>query len=636
MNNTTYWAASDINEIAGHILERKDNYLKFLENSTIMSELRDSFSLFYGNTAIDEMDNGKTIMTSNHYASLIRALHTMVTQQRPAFEARAVNSDYKTQSSVILANGIIDYYMREKKLEDSLKEACLLALYLREGWISVNWDVNAGEIYSVNPENQNPVTTGDVKFETHSILDVIRPTQGSQNWHIIRRFENKFDLAAKFPEVADDILSHSIPIQDRRRWTLSYIAETELEFDDVETLTLYHAKTPAMPAGRIVQIVGDTVLFDGPLPYIKPYIFKISAAEAFQTSFGHSPGMDLIPLQDALDTCFSIALSNINSFGIGSLVSEKGSLQVNQLREGLMHLEHTKGSQPPQVLNLLQIPNEIFNFAEMLVRNAETISSVNSVARGNVPHQMSGTAMALVAQQAITFSSGLQQSYNSLIESVGTALVQLLQTYAQVPMVAQISGKTKKSYLKNFKSDDLSGISKVVVDSANAFTKTTAGKVEVANNLLNSGLIKTPEQYLQVVSTGTLEPLVEHDQSELMLIRQENEMLSEGQPVQALITDNHSLHVMEHSTVLADPLVRQDPNILQPVLDHINMHIMLDSQRPPQLSLMLKQQPAQPPMAPPPGAPLGQESPPQDMFSAQVPEPAQPPPNAPPPPGAPQ
>lgn len=625
MNESKYWAASDINEIAGHILERKDNYLTFLENSTIMGELRDSFSLFYGNTAIDEMDNGKTIMTSNHYASLVRALHTMVTQQRPAFEARAVNSDYKTQSSVLLANGLIDYYMREKKLEDKLKEACLLALYLREGWITVEWDVNAGEVYAVNPESQSPVTTGDVKFSVYSILDVIRPTQGSCNWHIIRRSENKYDLAAKYPEVADEILNSNTPVQDRRRWTLSYIAETELESDDVEVLTLYHAKTPAMPAGRFVQVVGDTVLTDGPLPYNKPYIFKITAADAFQTAFGHSPAMDIMPLQDALDTCFSIALSNINSFGIGSLVSEKGTLQVNQLREGLMHLEHSKGSQPPQVLNLLQIPNEIFNFAEMLVKNAETISSVNSVARGNVPHQMSGTAMALVAQQAITFSSGLQQSYNSLIESTGTALVELLQTYAQVPMVAQIAGKTKKSYLKQFKSDDLKGISKVVVDSANAFTKTTAGKVEVANNLLNSGLIKTPEQYLQVVSTGTLEPMVEHDQAELMLIRQENEMLSEGQPVQALITDNHGLHVLEHSTVASDPLIRQDPNILQPLLAHIDEHIQLDATRPPQLSLMLKQQPAPPPQ---PMAPPG-EPPPQDMFSAQVPEPAQPPPGAP-------
>lgn len=625
MNNTTYWAASDINEIAGHILERKDNYLKFLENSTIMEELRNSFGLFYGNSAIEELNDGKTIMSANHYASLVRALHTMVTQQRPAFEARAINSDYKTQSSVILANGLIDYYMREKKLEDMLKQACLYALYLREGWITVEWDVNAGEVYAVNPESQSPVTTGDVKFSVYSILDVIRPTQGSCNWHIIRRSENKYDLAAKYPEVADEILNSNTPVQDRRRWTLSYIGETELESDDVEVLSLYHAKTPAMPAGRFVQVVGDTVLTDGPLPYNKPYIFKITAADAFQTAFGHSPAMDIMPLQDALDTCFSIALSNINSFGIGSLVSEKGTLQVNQLREGLMHLEHSKGSQPPQVLNLLQIPNEIFNFAEMLVKNAETISSVNSVARGNVPHQMSGTAMALVAQQAITFSSGLQQSYNSLIESTGTALVELLQTYAQVPMVAQIAGKTKKSYLKQFKSDDLKGISKVVVDSANAFTKTTAGKVEVANNLLNSGLIKTPEQYLQVVSTGTLEPMVEHDQAELMLIRQENEMLSEGQPVQALITDNHGLHVLEHSTVASDPLIRQDPNILQPLLAHIDEHIQLDATRPPQLSLMLKQQPAPPPQ---PMAPPG-EPPPQDMFSAQVPEPAQPPPGAP-------
>lgn len=627
MIETEYWAAADINDIADKIKEQKNNYLLYLENSGIMGELRDSFSLFYGNSAIDELESGKTIMTANHYASLVRALHTMVTQNRPAFEARAVNSDYKTQGTTILANGLIDYYMREKKLEDLLKQACLLALYMREGWVSLDWDVNAGDPYAVNPDTNQAVTTGDVKFSLHSILEVIRPVRGSVNWHIIRSSENKYDLAAKYPDLADEILNQVISVQDQRRWTLSYIADTAKKNDDVEILTLYHAKTPALPAGRLVKVIGDKVLFDSALPYTQPHIYCIKAMDAYQTSFGHSPAMDIMPLQDALDTCFSIALSNINSFGIGSLVSEKGTLQVNQLREGLMHLEHSKGSQPPQVLNLLQIPNEIFNFAEMLIRNQETISSVNSVARGNVPHQMSGTAMALVAQQAITFSSGLQQSYNSLIESVGTALIHILQVYAQVPMIANIAGKTKKSYMREFKADDLKGISKVVVDSANAFTKTTAGKVEVANQLLQTGLIKTPEQYLQVVSTGNLEPMVEHDQAELMLIRRENEMLSEGQPVIAVITDNHSLHVLEHSCVLSDPELRQNPQLLQPVLDHINEHIMLDQSRPPQLSVMLKQQPSMPPQGPPPDG--GQQAPPQDMFSAQLPEPAQSPPGAP-------
>ena len=622
---TQYWAASSRDEIANHILEKKTAYLKYLEQSGIMSELRKSYSSFFGNSAIDELEDGKTVMTVNHYASLVRSLQTFITQNRPAFEARALNSDYESQAVTILANGLFDYYLREQGIEELLKQAVFLALYLREGWIVGEWDVSAGSPYAINPDTQTPVTTGDVKFTLLSILDVIRPSKGKQTWHILRRHENKFDLAAKFPDLADKILSADEPLQEMRRWSLSYISDRNRDDDDnVEILTLIHDKTPALPAGRLVTMVGDTVLTDNPLPYKKPYVFAIKAADAYQTNFGHSPAMDLIPIQSAIDTCYSIALSNINSFGIGSLVSEKGTLQVNQLREGLLHLEHSKGSSAPTVLNLLQIPKEILNFADSMIHNGETISSVNSVARGNVPGQMSGTAMALIAQQALVFSSGLQQSYNSLIEQTGTALIELLQTYAQVPMVAQLSGKTKKSYMDTFKSDDLQGFSKFIVDASNAFTKTTAGKVEVANNLLQSGLIANPQQYLQVVTTGTLEPLVEHDQSQLMLIRQENELLAEGQPVQAVMTDNESLHVLEHSCVINDPNVRQNPQVLAAALGHIQEHINNAGMKNPALAQMLKQI-----VIPQPTGQVNPEAisgqPPQDMMNAQTPNPAQPP-----------
>lgn len=624
---SSYWAAKAPKELAEHLLSKRDEYRTFLENSGILPELSRSFKMFYGNSSIDELNDGKSVMTVNQYGSLVRSLHTLVCQNRPAAEARAMNSDHKSQATTILANGLLEYYMKEKRLEDHLKNAALMSLFLREGWITAEWNSKLGDPIAVDPESGEAITNGDVEFNTYSILDIIRPISGKMNWYIIRKEVNKHDLAAQYPELESEILACGLKITDRRKWSLSYISETEKEADSdlVEMLTFYHDKTPALPEGRMTVIVENNVLMDTSLPYEKPYVFPIRAMDSFQTNFGHSPAMDLMPMQDALDTAFSIALSNINSFGVGSLISEKGTLQINQIKEGLLHLEHSKGSSPPQMLNLLQIPNEIFNFAEMLIRNQETISAVNAVARGNPPSQMSGTAMALVAQQALVFSSSLQQSYNNLIENVGTALIQLLQTFAHTPRVAQISGKVKKSYLKEFKADDLLGISRFVVDSANAFTKTTAGKVEVANQLLQSGLIQNPEQYIQVVNTGNLEPLIEHDTAQLMLIRAENEALSEGQPVIVLATDDDRLHVLEHASILNSPEIRQNPTVMQAALEHIQEHINQSQNKNPMLAQMLNQMPPAQPVAPP----MEAQQPPMDLQNAPTPEPAQPPPGAP-------
>lgn len=620
MSENNYWASAPANEIAAHLQTRIDDYLHYLESSGVMEELRKSYKLFYGNSAIQEQINGQTTMQVNHYASLVRSIHTMVTQNRPSFEARSINSDFESQATTILANGLLDYYLREKSLEEHLKRATELALFLREGWIVADWAVNSGEVYGVNPENGQPVHEGDVEYHTAGLLDIVRDTKnkGEHIWYIVKKQKNKYDLAAQYPEMEQDILATKSTAADETRWSLSYINRSETSTDQVDVWTFYHAKTPAMPQGRIVAMVGDTIIIDGPLPYKKPYVFCIKSNDAYQTAFGHSPAMDCIPLQDALDTCFSVALSNVNSFGVGNLVSEKGSMAISQLRTGLLHLEHNKGSEPPHMLNMLQIPREIFDFANLLVHSQETISGVNSVARGNVEHQMSGTAMALVAQQALTFSSGVQHSYNLLLEHVGSSLMELLQTYAVVPRIAFIAGKTKKSLMKEFKGQDLNGVSRIVVESSNALTKTTAGKVEIATNLLNSGLITTPEQYIQVVTTGNLEPLIERDSGQLMLIRKENELMTEGQMVSAIMTDNHSQHVLEHSTVLDDPEVRSNPQIVQAVLGHMQEHINLATTADPVLMTMLKQQPMAPPM-PPQGNPALPAPQPQTMQDAETP-----------------
>jgi hypothetical protein len=157
-----------------------------------------------------------------------------------------------------------------------------------------------------------------------------------------------------------------------------------------------------------------------------------------------------------------------------------------------------------------------------------------------------------------------------------------------------IVGKTSKYLMKDFTGKDLQNISRVSCDMGNPLTRTTAGRVELAQNLLQSGLITHADQFLQVINTGSLEPLTEGDQAELMNIRSENEWLSDGKSVQAIITDEHALHINEHKTVLASPEARQNPNLLQVTLDHINQHLNLLRTSDPQLLQMLKQQPLAP------------------------------------------
>src|SRR5690606_32152609 len=141
-------------------------------------------------------------------------------------------------------------------------------------------------------------------------------------------------------------------------------------------------------------------------------------------------------------------------------------------------------------LNLTNTPAEIFNFMGMLEKLGETLSGVNSVARGNPEASLkSGAALALVQSQAIQFSMGLQQSFAQLVEDAGTGTIEILQDFASVPRVAFIAGKSNRPLMKNFKGSDLDAIKRVTVDMGNPLTRTTAGKVNLADTMLERNLI---------------------------------------------------------------------------------------------------------------------------------------------------
>jgi hypothetical protein len=229
----------------------------------------------------------------------------------------------------------------------------------------------------------------------------------------------------------------------------------------------------------------------------------------------------------------------------------------------------------------------------------------------------SGAALALVQSMAIQFSQNLQQSYARLVEDVGTGTIKILQTYASVPRVAAIAGKSNRPLMKQFTGEDLNGINRVMVDMGNPMTRTTAGKVNLADALAERNMIDNPDQYIQVVTTGRLEPVIEGKQAELLLIKSENEELADGIAQIAIVTDRHDQHILEHKTVLANPDVRRDPQstaILQATLNHIQEHVNFLKTTDPVLLQLLKEQSFAPPPAPPQGA-----ASPGQMLNAQNP-----------------
>lgn len=576
-----------------------------------------------------------SLLKANHYRNLLMHLHVLVTQNRAAFDCRALNTDYKSQVQTILGRNILEYYVRERRLDVQFRQAAEYALVYGEAYIEIAWDKDAGEAGMGDADEEgNPngesINVGDIVARVYDPINVIRrcrnDNDGKQDWYILRRWESRYDLAAKHPEFADQILDYAEDTPENRLYYVGNTQSNDTDEDTIPVYTLYHDRTPACPEGRVVKFLGPEMCLEyGTLTYKDMPVYNMIPSQQHGTSFGYSVGFDLLVVQESIDLLYSTILSNQSTFGVQNIWMKPGSnLVPNQLGGGLNILE---SMEKPEPINLTNTPPEIFNFLKGLETLGEVLSGINSVARGQPEASLkSGSALALVASQAVQFSNGLQAAFVRLEEDCATGIIRTLQTRAVLPRAAVIAGKDNKSFVKDFVGQDLKDLNRVVIDMANPMSQTLSGRVEMANQLLQNQQIKRPEQYMQVITTGNLDPMIDDERNEQLLINAENEALREGRPVVALIIDEHLQHIKNHKSVLSDPESRFEQGLSQRVLDHIQEH--LDLLASPNIALLnalgqapLSVPPGQPGGAPPPQGPNAPQ-PNQAPQSEQVQAPA--------------
>jgi hypothetical protein len=227
------------------------------------------------------------------------------------------------------------------------------------------------------------------------------------------------------------------------------------------------------------------------------------------------------------------------------------------------------------VIDLLTVPSALPGFAEALKKYMEELTGINSVTRGNPTENItSGSMAALLQSMAIQFNSADERSYTFNLEAIGTHVVRIYQRMASAEQLISISGQDEQWTVRSFQGEDLKDVLRVTVKTANALSRNIAGRKEIADNLLNGGLIRDPREYLQVVHTGDLSPVFRGPVNELACIKSENEMLLRGEKPKISVWDNHELHIREHRGEL-DTKARYDEALNAGINEHLQEHYML-------------------------------------------------------------
>lgn len=568
----------------------------------------------------------------NHYANLITHMVNMVCQQKLAYEPQATVNDSEAQDQIKLAKGILYVYANrtDMDIDGVLRNATEMSCVFGESYVSVLWNKHMGKTIAYKQdENGQPqeIKEGDNEYRTWSPFDVIvdcsLPAHELSSWICLRKWENKYEVAAEYPDWAPDIIS---------LYCGSGLGDTQLTYsiaqvsDIIPVYYFFHKKSAAVPEGRFTKFIDDTIILsDGKLPYRTSPLFRMVTKELWGSPYGYSRAFDLLPLQETIDRLSSAVVTNQLTFATQNIAIAKGSsISWENVYGGLNVIEWDATiagkDGMPTALQLTSSPPEVFNFLKQTVADMGTIAGINEVVRGNpdltLKGQVSGEALAMMTSNSIQFNSDLQKAYVRMAEQVGTATIHNIQDFAFPDMggksisrqgmsLAANNNYTRKSFTKT----DVDKIDKIIVRYGNPLAQTTSGRIAMANSFMQEGFVKTPQEYIEVVETGDLEPLLEADESQMHLIKEQNEKLRNGEMVPASLYDNHPLMILEAMAILSNLDTRGNAKIIQTVQQFVEQHRQLWiqlSQTAPEICGLLKipvigGPPPMPPQGPPPG-----------------------------------
>jgi hypothetical protein len=505
-----------------------------------------------------------------HFRGLLRHQLALVTADRPTWDPQAATSDSDATKEVSLARNLLDHLMSAERFDQKLYEQQEMMGVCGVAFQALGWDERMGRSGKV---------WASVLAPWECCHEHVREYEDA-TWWIFRRLESRWDWAAYFAD-ADPDKARKIAAYDPPKYMLCGIQDTDpddwAEADRIPVLYLYANPTKANPGGRCAIVLGDDcVLADGPLPYgdVAP-VTRVCAATFLGTAIPYGNSWSQLPLVDALTAIMSCIMTRLDLFGVPDVVAPDGADFQRGGLGGANLISYTQNMPPPTLLDMLSIPSALPQVAEMIKKTMEELSGINSVTRGNPAENItSGSMAALVQSMAIQFNSAEERTYTFNQEAIGTHLLNIYKRCATEEQIITIAGQDERWTTKRFIGQDLSNVLRVAVKTASAMSKTLPGRKEIADQLLQAGMVKDPKEYLAAIETGNLSPLFRGPVDQQAIIKNENERMSRGEKVVVLNWDHHGLHVRDHLCEL-NTQARYDPQRRQLIEQHLDEHVKL-------------------------------------------------------------
>ena len=622
-NNDKYFADYTIvgDELADNLIEKIKKYDEFIGERTKLFDLwqKGWAEIYYAYHSVGDIlaegDKGeRLIYNSNEIRTALNHVHNTITSAPVFFQPRAKRSDTDSLQASNTARLILEAYYRETGEEANNSECVWDAFYCGAATQTVLWDEDAGDELINQDGSKSGKKKGDNVFRIHLEPDVVRDVEvrdaQKNKWWAVRIWYDKFELASKYPDYAEKIKALSGTKYRRTGFSMRR-DDSRYQGDQVACYYFFHDRCKPLENGRYTIFLEDkTILKDGmDLGYKRMPLARLYAGVFKDMNFGYGHIFELLAPQQYHRMLTSAIATNQAAGAISNFWHNnmQGGVVTKEIGKGMRLFEGP--GDPPSPINMLQTSPEVFNSVGMAKEMINTPLAVSPVNSGQAQEGMSGKAIGFLAAETKQFNMSFDKSFTAFVETKATLAIENIQQFATVERVIEYVGKNNKADAVSFVGKDLDCIKTISIDRGNPLTSTQANREQFAKWLMETGITKDVEALLTVVTTGSVEPLIENKNKERMLILQENEEIQKGVAPIVSLNDNHLAHISRdgHGAVDASIAARRDPKIMKALQEHQMAHLnmLLDlNMNTPELAMLLGQSvPMAPPPAPPPGEP---------------------------------
>lgn len=347
--------------------------------------------------------------------------------------------------------------------------------------------------------------------------------------------------------------------------------------------------------GRLTVIAGDSLLYEGILPYKNgvdgsrgfPFI-KQTAFEQPSGFFGISLIERLIPVQRAYNAVKNRKHEFINRLCMGVVAVEDGSVDIDSLeQEGLSPgriIVYRQGSTPPRLMSAGSVPNELKDEEDRLLAEFINLSGISDYLNGStIASTVSGYALSLLFEQDYARLSVSTESIRNAIRVMSKQILRLYRQFAKNG-IARISGDNGTPEIVAFLGSELTS-DDIVLEADSEMIETPAVRRRKVEELLKIGLLsdengkisnRNRAKIMEMMGFGNWEASRSIDDTHIKKAAIENTELQDAKDCGIEDIDDHDIHIVEHSRFLVNGRDTLSNDAKKMINKHIRTHKVLE------------------------------------------------------------